>query len=266
MTTTLISLESPPKRYGMAHVMRAEVTKLRTLRSTKITIATLVAGSLLISWLGNRTQHVPLHGHAGGWDPTNQALGGLALGSLIIGVLGALAVTGEYGSGTIRSTLTATPRRPLFLASKVGVVGLLALVLGELMAFACFFVGQATLHGNAPTATLSQSGVLQAVALSGAFLGLLAVFGLSLGVIIRHTAGAISAFVGITFISAVVLQSLHNHGDPGKYAPEQMLANSVATVVPSPGQLSPATSFLLMAGYTTVALVLASIVLTRRDA
>jgi hypothetical protein len=263
--TTLISLDSPPKRYGLGNAMRAEVTKLRTLRSTKITIAALVVGSLLITWLGNRTQQV--HGPgAANFDPTNQSLSGLALGSLIIGVLGALAATAEYGSGTIRSTLCATPRRPLFLAAKVSVVGILSLIIGEVIAFACFFVGQASLSGHAPTAALSQSGVLQAVTLSGAFLGLLGIFGLCLGIIIRHTAGAISAFVGLTFLVTILLQPLHTHGDPGRFAPVQMLANSVATVVRSPGELAPTTSFLWMVFYTAVALVVAAIALTRRDA
>jgi ABC-2 type transport system permease protein len=265
--TTLISLErsSPTKGYGLGHAMRAEITKLRTLRSTKITIAALIVGSLLITWLGNRSQDVRGPG-AVNFDPTNQALSGLALGSLIIGVLGALAATAEYGSGTIRSSLSATPRRPLFLAAKVSVVGLLSLLLGEVISFACFFVGQATLHGHAPTATLSQSGVLQAVALSGAYLGLLGLFGLGLGVIIRHTAGAISAFVGLTFLVTVILQPLHNHGNPGRYAPVQMLANSVATVMHSPGELAPTTAFLWMVFYTAVALVIAGLALAHRDA
>ncbi len=265
MTTTLISLDNPPKRYGMAQAMRSEFTKLRTLRSTKITIAALIVGSLLITWLGNRTQMVRGPG-AVNFDSTNQALSGLALGSLIIGVLGALAASAEYGSGTIRSSLSATPRRPLFLAAKVSVVGLLGLVLSEVMAFACFFVGMATLHGHAPTATLSQHGVLEAVVLSGAFLGLLAVFGLCLGIIIRHTAGAISAFVGVTFLMAVVLQPLHAHGDPGRFAPEQMLANSVATVQHQQGQFSPTTAFLWMVVYAAVALVIAGLALAHRDA
>jgi ABC-2 type transport system permease protein len=265
--TTLISLDSPPNRYGIRQAMRSEITKLRTLRSTKITIAALVVGSLVITWLVDRNQRIPIRGPlAQGWDPTNQSLQGLALGSLIIGVLGALAVTAEYGSGTIRSALTATPRRPLFLAAKVSVVGLLALILGELISFACFFVGQATLHGHAPIATLGQSGVLQAVTLSGAFMGLLGIFGLSLGVIIRHTAGAISAFVGFTFLLMVVLQPFHQSGNPAKFAPEEILANSVAAVVHQSNQLSPTTGFLWMVFYAAAALVVAGLVLVHRDA
>ncbi len=67
---------------------------------------------------------------------------GLALGSLAIGVLGVLAITGEYGSGTIRSSLAATPGGPLFLGAKAIVIGAVSLVVGEILTFACFFIGQ----------------------------------------------------------------------------------------------------------------------------
>jgi ABC-2 type transport system permease protein len=274
--TTLISLDSPPNRYGIRQAMRSEITKLRTLRSTKLTVLAVVVGSLLVTWLSTRSVQFHLSGirHGGGqrvgglvgFDATNQALAGLAIGSLAIGVLGVLAITAEYGSGTIRSSLSATPRRPLFLAAKMAVVGALAFVVGEIMTFACFFLGQAILHGNAPTATLAQSGVLEALLLSGAYLALLGLTGLAIGMIIRNTAGAISAFVGLTFLLPVVLQPLHSHGNPGKYTPEQILANSVATVVHQSGQLSPTTGFLWMVFYAAVALVLGGLVLSHRDA
>ena len=106
-------------RYGTAQVVRAELIKLRSLRSTKWTMLAVVAGSLVVTFLA--THNVQRQGGEGfhGFDPTNMSLTGLALGSLAIGVLGVLAITGEYGSGTIRASLAATPRRPLFLAGKV---------------------------------------------------------------------------------------------------------------------------------------------------
>ena len=116
-------------------------------------------------------------------------------------MFGVLAATGEYGTGTIRSSLAATPRRPLFLVGKVVVVGAIALAVGEVLTFASFWIGQAVLSGGGvPSATLGQPGVLRAVVLSGAFLALLGLLGLGLGVIIRHTAGAMAAYVGITFL------------------------------------------------------------------
>jgi hypothetical protein len=134
------------------------------------------------------------------------------------------------------------------------------------MTFACFFLGQAILSGHAPTATIGQSGVLEALVLTGAYLALLGLFGLGLGLIIRNTAGALAAYVGLTFLLPLVLQPLNADGNPGRFAPEQILANSVATVVHQSGQLSPATGFLWMVFYCALFLVAGTLVLARRDA
>jgi ABC-2 type transport system permease protein len=176
-----------------------------------------------------------------------------------------LAVSGEYGTGTIRSSLSAAPRRPLLLLGKALVVGGIALAVGEVLVFASFWIGQAVLSaGGAPTATLSQAGVLRAVALSGAFLSLLGLMGLGLGVIIRHTAGAMAAFVGITFLLPVLLQRIP--GTPSRYTPVGILANSVSAVMPQSNQLSAPTGFLLMILYCTVILGLGAVLIARRDA
>jgi hypothetical protein len=252
-------------RYGVPQALRAELIKLRSLRSIKWTLTAVVAGSLFVTFLA--TRNISLPGRAGqGFDPTNQSLAGLALGSLAIGVLGVLAIAGEFGSGTIRSSLAATPRRPLFVAAKALAVGGISLVVGEIMTFACFFLGQEILSGSAPTTTIGRPGVLEALLLSGAFLALLGLFGLGLGLIIRNTAGALATFVGITFMLPLVLHPLASDGYPGRFAPEQILANSVAVVVHQSGQLSPAAGFLWMTFYCAVTLAVATLVLTRRDA
>jgi hypothetical protein len=226
----------------------------------------VVAGSLLVTFLA--TDNIQRHGRGAfeGFDPTNASLTGLALGSLAIGVLGVLTVTGEYGSGTIRSSLAATPRRTLFLAGKTMVVGGISLAVGEVMTFACFFLGQDILKGHAPTTTIGQSGVLEALLLSGAYLALLGLFGLGLGFVIRNTAGALTAYVGVTFLLPVVLQPLQAHGNPGRFAPEQILANSVAAVVHQPEQLSPTAGFLWMVFYCALVLIIANMLLAHRDA
>jgi ABC-2 type transport system permease protein len=243
----------------------SEWIKLRSLRSTKWTALVMLVGGLLVTF-GN-TNTLTKSSYFPGFDPTNNALAGLAIGSLAIGVLGVLAMSGEYGSGTIRTSLAATPRRPLFLGGKVAVVGAMALVAGEILTFACFFLGQLIMHGKGlPTATLGGHGVLEALLLSGAYLGLLALLGMGLGVIIRHTAGAIAAYVGVTFLVSIVLQPLQSHGDPGRYGPIQMLANSVSTTVQLHNALSPTTAFLWMVFYTLVVLTVAAIAFVRRDA
>jgi ABC-2 type transport system permease protein len=248
-----------------AHAFRAEATKLRTLRSTLCVLLVTAVGALLTTGLVANHAATRNNRNFSGFDPTNMVLSGLALGSLSLGVLGVLAVSGEYGSGTIRSSLAATPQRLRFMVSKVAVVGLMALAVGELLAFSCFFLGMGILTGSgAPTAHLGQPGVLRAVALSGAYLALLALFALGIGFIVRHTAGAIAAFVGVTLLLPVLLQSVG--GDPARFAPENILANSVAAVAPQSGQLGAVEGFALMVLYTAAALGTGMFLLLRRDA
>ena len=149
---------SGPWRAGLRQTMRAEWTKLVSLRSTRWTLLITAVGTLLVTFLAT---HGALH-HSRGWyqgfDPTNQSLAGLAIGSLALGVLGVLAISGEYGSGTIRSSLAAMPRRGVLLTAKVVVVGLGTLVIGEALSFILFFEGQAVLSGGAPTASPRPAG------------------------------------------------------------------------------------------------------------
>jgi ABC-2 type transport system permease protein len=249
---------------GLTHTIRAEWTKLMSLRSTKWTLAVAALGTLLVTYLGTRSSlHRPPAWY-GGFDPTNQSLAGLFVASLAVGVLGALAVTGEYSTGTIRSSLAAMPRRDVLLAAKVIVVGAVTLVVGEVLAFAAFFEGQAILSTGAPTASLTQPGVLRAVVLSGAFLALLALFALGIGTAVRHTAGAIAGFAGLTVLTVLILERISQRA--GEFAPDQIFANSVAAVVPQGHELSATIGFLMMCVYTVIALGVGAAVLLRRDA
>src|SRR5580698_6226944 len=256
--------EPGPWRAGLRQSLRDEWTKLVSLRSTRWTLLVTVAGALLVTFLST---HGALH-HSRGWyagfDPTNQSLAGLAIGSLTLGILGVLAMSGEYGSGTIRSSLAAMPRRGALLTAKVVLVGLGTLVIGEALSFIVFFEGQAVLSGGAPTASLGQPGVIRAVALSGAFLALFALLGLAIGTVIRHTAGAIAVFAGCTLLASILLSSISE--SVARFAPELIFATSVAAVVRQPNSVSVTIGVVLMLAYCAVALGLGAALLNRRDA
>ncbi len=249
---------------GLALAVRSEVTKLATLRSTKWALAVTIAGTAAVSFLSTHGARSQAPGFYRGFDPTNQSLAGLAIGSLVIGVLGVLSMSGEYGSGTIRTSLSAQPRRAVFFSAKAVVFAVFALVVGVAMSFLSFFVGQAVLSGAAPTASLGDPGVLRALLESAGFLALLALFGLGIGAIIRHSAGAIATFVGCTLLLPAVLDGVAGH--PERFLPEPIYANSVAAVVPHLHALSSTQGFLLMAAYTLVALLAGAFALHRRDA
>lgn len=265
MTTTAYRPYTPSGRYGLRQAIRSEAVKIRTLRSTAWTLLITVAGMTLVTIIST---HSVLHKSPDwyqGFDPTNQSLAGLLIGILTMGVFGIMVVTSEYASGTIRPSLSATPRRPLFLAGKAVVAGAGMLVIGEALAFGCFALGQAILSGGgAPSAHFGQPGVARAVIMSGAFLALFGMLGMGLGVIVRNTAGAISTYVGVTFLLPLLLHQLA--ANPARYTPVQILANSVTVTVPEHFQVSATVGLLLMVAYAAAVLVAGAVMFMSRDA
>jgi hypothetical protein len=152
------------------------------------------------------------------------------------------------------------------LAAKAAVLGAVTLAAGEISAFAAFFAGQAMLKAPAPQATLGQPGVLRAVLMAGAYPALIALIGLGIGAIIRHTAGAICALVGVVFVLPVLFslgRSLQNTAQ--KFLPDTM-RNSLIAVRPFAHMLSPGVTFGLLCVYAMVALAAGAWALARRDA
>ncbi len=266
MTTTLSSTR-PTDHYRLADVVRSEWTKVSSVRSLRWTLAafavvTVALGVLVSALSGSHWLHQSAQGRAG-WDPTNMSLAGFGFGDLALPVVAVLMMTGEYSSGSIRSTLCAVPRRWVLLAAKSIVFVTMALVVGETVSFATFLAGQAAL-GGAPHASLGDPSVLRAVALSGAFVALMGLFGLGLGAIIRHSAGAVAAFAGLVLFLPAALSPIPGH--VARFSPEVIISSSVGAVLVQPHQLSPWVGFAVMAIYAVVAVLVGGAVLARRDA
>jgi ABC-2 type transport system permease protein len=260
MTTTTIAPTAD--RYRFPQVARMEWIKLRSLRSTWWVLAATVVGAAAIAVaVGVNTENP-----AG--DLTNNVLAGIALGLLLAGVLGVLAMTGEYSSGMIRATLAAVPDRPLVLAAKAAVFGALALAAGEAAGFVAFFAGTAALPDRIPAPTLGQPGVLRAVVLGGAGYCLIGLLGLGLGAIIRHTPAAIAVLVGGVYVAAQFVAILTRAIMP--YLPVSIVANSLTTVQPLSGDgfhfLSPWAGLAVLGLYAAAALGAGAWLLARRDA
>jgi ABC-2 type transport system permease protein len=261
---------APLGHYRVKHVVKSEVVKIVTLPSTAITLGLTVVAGLLVTGLvtNSALHHGP--GYYNGFDPTQQALTGLIVAALTGGVFGALLVTGEYSSGTIRTTLAATPRRPILLAAKVGVTAAAMVVFCELLSFVSFFLGEAILSGGgAPSASLGSPGALRAVFMTGLFIVLMALMSFGFGLICRSTAAAIAAFVGVVFVLPLVM---HGISEPDvRYLPTNILTDSImSTVNQGPGgivrPLSPAVGLVLMAVYAAIVLAGGAVVFVKRDA
>jgi ABC-2 type transport system permease protein len=255
-----------PGHYRIGHVVRSEALKVLTLPSTAITLGLTVVAGLLVT--GMVTHNVAL-ARGPGFDPTQDALTGLIVAGLTGGVFGALLVTAEYSSGTIRATLAAVPRRPVLLAAKIGVTAVATLVFCELLSLASFFLGQAILSDRgAPTASLGSPGALRAVLMTGVFISLLALMSFGFGLICRSTAGAIAAFAGVVFVLPLVMHGISEHAV--RYLPTNILTNSIMATVSQGGgpfsPVSPTIGLLLMVVYAAIALGAGAVLFVRRDA
>ncbi|HEV7657877.1 MAG TPA: hypothetical protein VGP36_24515 [Mycobacteriales bacterium] len=212
-------------------VLSAEWIKLRSVRSTYAAMACALAlglgdavlntSAIARAWPRMNAQDRM------GFDPVGAALDGLSFGVLAFGVLGVLAVSTEYGTGLIRTTLAAVPGRGTVLAAKALVVAALTLVLGELFSFAAFFLGQAVLSGAHLEADLTDPGVVRAVSSAGLYLSVVALVGLGLGALIRHSAGAVAALFGVVFLAYGVGRALENWS----YLPSRLVLANAADVV-----------------------------------
>jgi ABC-type transport system involved in multi-copper enzyme maturation permease subunit len=260
-----------------ANVLRSEFTKLRSVRSTYWTLFAAILLSVGLGAIGAIVvpAHLQFHDRRT-FNPTRLSLSGVNLAQIAIGVLGVLVITNEYGTGMIRATLSAIPQRRLVLAAKGVVFAVVALVVGLIASFAAYFVTQAILSGQHPAAfagrhlqsSLSDPGVFRAVAGASLYLAVLGLLGLGLGAIIRVSAGAISALFGLLFVlpifsAAALPQSWQNTINP--YLPLNA-GGEIFNVHPGSGDLGAWTGLGVFSLYAVVALGIASVVISRRDA
>ena len=257
----------PRGRYGLAQAARMEWIKLRSLRSTWWTLAVTATATVGIGLA------VGLNSRDGSVDLTNNALAGVVPGLLLAGALGVLTMTSEYTSGTIRATLAVIPRRPLVLAAKAAVFGVVTLIVGEAASFIAFFAYAATLRHGIAAPALSQPGVLRAVVLTGAGFCLIGLFGLGLGAIIRHSAAAVAVLVAGVYVIAQVIGFVA-HG-AAAYMPILIVGNSLSTTKPvtcgtggasCPHFLSAWAGLGVLGLYAVITLAVGGWLLAQRDA
>jgi ABC-2 type transport system permease protein len=278
-------------QYSVVDLVKSEWIKLRSVRSTIWSFVIVVILGVGVGILATaETRASWAHTAHFGFQPIRTSLIGVDVAQLVIGVLGVLVMTGEYGTGTIRATFSAAPRRPLVLAAKTAVFTAVALLVSEIVAFVSFFLGQAMLTAPASHATLSSPGAVRAVVGSGLYICVVGLIGLGLGVLIRHTAGAIGALVGVLLILPLVISALPNSiiNAVQRYEPLQ-IGKMMITVPPrffratiqGPNgavkhvvvhggvgtiTFSPWVGFGILCGYAVALLVVGTVLLVRRDA
>ncbi|TQM79770.1 ABC-2 type transport system permease protein [Saccharothrix saharensis] len=181
----------------MKEALHVEWTKLRTVAGT----AWLLAAVVLLTAAAGVAASAACAGTGCG-DPVKTSLTGVVFGQAVVAVLAVLAVGGEYGTGMIRVTLAALPRRSTVLAAKAAVVGALVLAAGAVAVLVAVPVGRVLL---ADVADAPVDGVVVRAAV-GSVLYLVLVGLLSVGVAtaVRDAAAAIGLVLGLLYLFPVV--------------------------------------------------------------
>jgi hypothetical protein len=193
-----------------ADILRSEYWKLRTVRSTYWALLAMVVFNVATAAVLGALLPAHMSAHQKATiDSTRVSLGGLHLSQVVVGLLGVLIISSEYGTGMIRATLAAVPQRRLMLAAKTTVFTAAALITGIASCFAAYYAFQVFLPAGDPMrTTLSDPGVLRAVTGAGLYLTVLGLFGLGLGAVIRSSAGAIATLLGVLFVPSILVSLL----------------------------------------------------------
>ena len=260
---------APPAGGGVTfpRTLHAEWIKFGSLRSSWAVLVTAVVGFLVIGLAiayntgRNRTGLAPED------TALSSTLQGYHLAELAIGVLGVLFVTGEYSTGMIRSTLAAVPARVPVLLAKALVLAAVALVVLTVTSVITFLVAQLVLGHYGHGWSLQDPTGWRVVLGTGLYLTLMALLASAFGWITRSTPGGICAFVGVSLLLPVLFgQLLGSWGrDVAEYLPGGA-GQSFTTSLRVPQTLPPAAGLGVQAAWVLAALVVATVLLRRRDA
>ncbi|MDX2705140.1 ABC transporter permease subunit [Streptomyces sp. PA03-6a] len=272
----------PVHRTHLGHALKSEWTKIRTVRSTLWTLGVmllLILGiNLLVVGLGS-TENVS--------DPVlGFGLFGVLLGQLCVMTLGVLVISSEYGTGMIRTTLTACPQRGRVLTAKAIVffaltftVTTVACALTALMNYATFggrsvgddtFVGARLVIEDGLT-TASGTQWLGATVGVGLYVALLGLLSLAVGALLRHSAGAITTMMGVVLLPLII--AIFMQSDSLRKVQEKLIEysspNAIASLYQMPmlenGDADGVRQLIGLAIITAVALGAAYAALAKRD-
>jgi ABC-2 type transport system permease protein len=196
--------------------LHAEWTKLRTVAGTFWLLLGVIALTVTVSAAVAASVACP-HTHCS-VDPGRVSLSGLDLGQAVVAILAVLAISGEYGTGMMRTTLAAMPRRPAVLAAKAAVLTGLTLVAAAVAVAGSLLAGRLILPGHGfgqargyPALTLGDGAVLRAAVGSVLYLALIALLALGVAAAVRDSAAAIGAVLGLLYLFPILAAAV---GDP----------------------------------------------------
>lgn len=249
-------------------VLRSEWTKIRTVRSTVVTLAAAFVVTVGLSAViclftaknfteATRDARTP-------FDAASTSFAGMFLGQLAVIVFGVLVVGNEYSSGMIRLSLAAVPRRGALLAAKAAVVLVLVLAVGLLTSFVSFLLGQALLGSH--STTLGAPHVLRAVLGAGFYMTLLCLFSVGVTAMLRSQTLSLGILMPFFFLVSPILSNVPKVKTVARYFPDSAGSKITSVYLPPETPYGPWTGLGICALWVVAALLGGWLVLSRRDA
>jgi ABC-2 type transport system permease protein len=253
--------------------LHAEWTKLRTLASTGWLLAAAAVLTVAVGAASSAAVSCPAGGCAD--DPAKISLTGIYLGQAVVTIAAVLAISGEYGTGMIRTTLAAMPRRATVLAAKAALAAGVGLATGIVAVPASLLAGRLILPSRGigppayPALSLADGPVLRAAAGSVLYLGLIALLAVGVAAAVRDQALATGIVLGLLYLFPIVAaaagsQSLTRHLE--QLGPMTAgLAIQATTHLPAQ-PIAPWSGLAVLAAWSALALAVGLLRLTRTDA
>jgi ABC-2 type transport system permease protein len=252
-----------------AGVIRSEWIKLRSVRSTIWAFAIVIAVSVGIAVLMAATGFFgdePLPAELQTSIVMQASTFGVYFGQLVMAVLGVLVISGEYGTGMIRSTLTAVPKRIPALAAKAVVLFLSSFVVGAIAIVASYLVAAPILATQDIAATVDGAFVGNLL-LAALYLALTSVFALGVGTVLRSSAGGIAAALGIVLLLPIIVSAIAGFsGAQWAMDVSPYLFSNAGSGMYTGGSLEQWQFTLIVAAWTALSLGAGALLLKRRDA
>ena len=265
---------APTAGTGLRDALHAEWTKLRTAPGTFWLVFAAVALTVAVSSAAAAATRCPATGC--GQDPTKVSLTGIYLGQVAVAMVAVLAISGEYSSGMIRTTLAAMPHRITVLAAKAALLTGLMLAAGALAVLGSLLAGRFILPGHGFTVahgfaalSLADGPVLRAAAGSVLYLALIALLSLGAATAVRDSAVAIGLVLGLLYlfpIVADVISDPHLQRHLQQIAPMTAGLEIQATTGLRSLPISPWAGLGVLAAWAGAALLAGGLLLRLRDA
>ena len=269
-STSPFAARASARPSSFANSLASEWSKLATLRSTYLTLGlgfvlSIATTALVCLALGSTQDD-----WSADFSPVTTSMVGNIWALIVYAVFGVLVMSREYSGGLIRLTLSATPRRGRVLAAKLLLVGLITFVFGLLTTVGMFLVGQAVLGAyGMPSTDLGDADARRMVLGLGAVMPFFPIVGLALGILLRSTAGAITAVLGLLWLPEVF----------GEFLPTWLQENilsllpsnamdsvTLAHIEPSASNVDPVVGVVIAGAWLVAVVGAAYVTLVRRDA